>query len=85
LDGADDVAKAKLPFAVYAEAGDTFWIPSGNMGNTNAIKMFDDGTDNPKSGKTCLKAEHTAPDNGGGVVWQSPANNWDGEKPVAAI
>ena len=34
----------------------------------------------PHSGKTCLKVGYTAADNWGGVVWQSPANDW-GDQP----
>ena len=69
--------KSALPLVIYAEAApDLPYIPSGYMGNTSAIKMDDACKDNPHSGKTCLKASYTASDNWGGVVWQSPANNW---------
>jgi hypothetical protein len=46
------------------------------MGNAGAIKMDPGSTENPHSGQTCLKVEYTARDNWGGVVWQSPANDW---------
>lgn len=75
-----DAPKANLPLVVYAEpGGESPFIPSGYMGNTGAIKMSD-ATDNPHSGKTCLKVEYTANNNWGGVVWQSPANDW-GDQP----
>lgn len=77
-----DAPKATLPLAVYDEAGAPMpYIPSGYMGNTTAIKMTDNTTENPKVGKTCLKVDYTARDNWGGVVWQSPANDWEGAQP----
>ena len=72
----------KLPFKVYDEVdrGEASYVPSGYMGNAAAIKMNERCPDNPHSGKTCLKVNYAASDNWGGVVWQSPANDW-GEKP----
>ncbi|MGI4790700.1 MAG: hypothetical protein ACRYFS_17865 [Janthinobacterium lividum] len=73
--------KATLPLVIYAEdGGDQPYIPSGYMGTTTAIKMDPACTVQPHSGKTCLKVDYTAGDNWGGVVWQSPANDW-GDKP----
>ena len=73
--------KAELPFSVYAEADDKLtYIPSGYMGDTGNIKMADNDTSNPKNGKTAIKAQYTSGTGWGGVVWQSPANDW-GEKP----
>ncbi|MET2736271.1 hypothetical protein ABXT16_12515, partial [Staphylococcus epidermidis] len=67
--------KATLPLVIYDEpGGGSPYIPSGYMGNTGAVKMSD-ATENPKSGKTCLKVEYTADNNWAGVVWQSPAND----------
>jgi len=70
--------KAKLPFAVYeeAETSTRHYVASGYMGNTGAIKMDAGCTDNPHGGATCLKVDYTASDKWGGVVWQSPANDW---------
>ena len=50
------------------------------MGNTKALKLDPDSTDHPHSGKTCLRLEFQAKDGWGGIVWQSPANDW-GDKP----
>lgn len=73
--------KAKLPLAVYTDGGGKIpFIPSGYMGNTGAIKMNDQCTVSPHSGKTCIEADYTASSKWGGVVWQNPANNW-GAKP----
>ena len=76
-----DAPKAQLPHTVYAEAGDKLeYIPAGYMGDAGNIKMADDDTSNPHSGKTALKVQYTSGSGWGGVVWQSPANDW-GEKP----
>ena len=77
--------KSELPFAVYLDGTtqDTY-IPSGYMGNAQAIKMDVNSLANPKSGKSCLKVDYTATDNWGGVLWQSPADDWDGLKPGGA-
>ncbi len=73
--------KATLPLSVYAEAGDKLtYIPSGYMGDAGNIKMDDADTTNPHSGKTDIKVQYTSGSGWGGVVWQSPANDW-GEKP----
>lgn len=68
-----------LPFTVYAEAeasaGQVF-VPSGYMGNTGAIKADEGYSVKPHSGKTCMQWQYNAKDNWGGVVWQSPANDW---------
>ena len=67
-----------LPFTVYAEGGEAglVFIPSGYMGNTAAIKADERCTIKPHSGKTCMQWQYAATDNWGGVVWQSPANDW---------
>jgi len=74
--------KAKLPFTLYADGVKSSpYVPSGWMGNTKAIKMIMGSTDNPHAGKTCIRAEYNANDDWGGVLWQSPENDWEGEKP----
>jgi len=73
---------AKLPLVVYDEGdrADPTYFPSGYMGNIASIKVNERCTDNPHSGKTCMRVDYEAKDNWGGVVWQNPANDW-GEKP----
>ncbi len=46
------------------------------MGSTGAIKMNPHSTVHPHAGAACLEASFGAPSGWGGVVWQSPANNW---------
>ncbi len=78
---APSVRKATLPFVIYSEGGhDGPYSDSGYMGNYAAIKMDGSCRENPHAGSTCLKVQYTAGDNWGGVVWQSPANDW-GDKP----
>jgi hypothetical protein len=69
---------AKLPLIVYDEAGreDPPFAPTGWMGNTKALKVNQEWKENPHAGKTCLRVEYEAKDAWGGVVWQSPANDW---------
>jgi hypothetical protein len=68
--------KANLPLEVFAESiADGAYAASGYMGKADAIKMSET-TENPHSGKTALKVQYTATDNWGGIVWQSPADDW---------
>jgi len=77
----EGATKAKLPCVVYDNAGRTGapYIASGYMGNTAALHLNDACRTSPHSGPTCLQVSFTAKD-WGGVVWQSPANDW-GDKP----
>lgn len=78
-EGAAPAGKALK--SVYGDdIGDWPWIPAGFMGNTGAIAMDDKCTDAPHSGRTCLKVEYRDGGQWGGVVWQSPANDW-GQQP----
>ncbi|OYP36012.1 glycoside hydrolase family 2 TIM barrel-domain containing protein [Rhodopirellula sp. MGV] len=74
-------AKATLPFVVYADSSQPPYEPSGYMGNTQAIEMQFDCTAKPYSGKTCVEVQYQASDKWGGVLWQSPANDWEGNLP----
>ena len=69
-------AVAKLPFTVYGDGAEPFYIPSGWIGNTAAIAMDEKSAVNPHAGPTCMKLTYKAADNFGGIVWQSPANDW---------
>ena len=74
-----------LPYVVYQEAdGESVFVSSGYMGNAAAVSMQADCTDNPKSGSRCLKVRYQSGDAWGGVLWQSPAEDWDGEQPGGA-
>lgn len=75
-------SQAKLPYFVYRDhqEQETF-IPSGYMGNATAIEMDEECIDKPYSGKQCLRVHYGAKENWGGVLWQSPPNDWKGERP----
>jgi hypothetical protein len=80
--GKEKLAQAgKLPYVVYGDEaeGAAAFAPSGWMGKIEAIAVDPKSTMQPKSGATCMKCEFKSADNFGGVVWQSPANDW-GEK-----
>ena len=70
---------AKLPLAVYSDAS-VNWTPSGYMGNTRALKVDENCTDNPFSGKSCIRIDYLDHIGWAGIFWQSPANDW-GDKP----
>lgn len=75
------VPAAKLPFVIYSDdLNNPPYTPSGWMGKLDAIAVDDKCRDDPHSGNTCMKLQFSSPDNFGGVVWQSPANDW-GDKP----
>lgn len=73
--------QATFPLIVYGDGAQPAYAPSGYMGNIDAIKMTPSWPENPHTGATCLKIEYRASDQWGGVIWQSPANDWEGEKP----
>lgn len=69
---------ATLPLVVYSESDRDKppFVPTGWMGNTKAMKLDEACKTNPHSGQTCLKFDFTANDGWGGIVWQSPPNDW---------
>lgn len=75
-------SSATLPFVVYSEADRDKppYVPTGWMGNAKAMKLDEACKTQPHSGQTCLKFDFTASDGWGGIVWQSPPNDW-GDKP----
>lgn len=74
-----------LPYVVYGDAAkESVYVPSGYMGNTAAVSMELDCKENPRSGSTCLKAEYKSGASWGGVLWQSPPEDWEGLKPGGA-
>ena len=80
LTAAEAAPKATLPAIIAGEGGEALWIPSGYMGETDAIAIDAESKDQPHTGSTCLKATYSRDAGWGGVVWQHPENDW-GEKP----
>jgi hypothetical protein len=73
--------KAALPLVIFGPGqSDMPYVPSGWMGNASAIGYAGDCAVNPHSGKTCIKLDYRQPGEWGGMVWQSPENDW-GDKP----
>ncbi len=62
------------------ESGKLPYLPTGWMGNTKGLKLDAASTDRPHAGKTCVRIDFTPNDGWGGIVWQSPANDW-GDRP----
>jgi len=71
---------AKLPYFVYGTGPGNAFVASGYPDNYNAVAMDDRCTNNPHSGKTCIKATYKESTGKGGMIWQSPANDW-GDQP----
>jgi hypothetical protein len=71
----------EVPFVVYADGMQNApYIATGWMGDTKAVSMDAECTNNPHSGKTCLKVDFNQDKGWAGVIWQSPPNDW-GLKP----
>jgi hypothetical protein len=69
-----------MPVVVVGEDAKGAYVPSGWMGDAKAIEMDADCTENPHRGKSCLRVTFSQPGGWGGVVWQTPPNDW-GDKP----
>jgi hypothetical protein len=73
--------KASLPLVVYrAGLAAPPYASSGWMGNTAAIALDPASTEQPRDGHPTLKCAFRERGGWGGVVWQSPANDW-GKQP----
>lgn len=73
--------QAELPLVLYSEPSTApTYIPAGWMGNAKAIQLDPENTEQPHAGKTCLRCDFTAKEGWGGVVWQSPEQDW-GDRP----
>lgn len=68
---------------VYDEKNGVY-IPSGWMGDTNAIKLDNNCTTKPRRGKFCQKWTYSVTSSQkqgwAGVYWQYPSNNWGKKK-----
>ncbi len=69
--------RPELPYIVLGDdQPQSAFVPSGYMGDHDAISMNEASKNNPRSGETCLRVMFDKPDGWGGVAWQSPANDW---------
>ncbi len=66
-----------MPVAVYEDVFEGMpWVPSGRMGNVNALTLDGSHTDNPHEGEACIRMSYEGRYGWVGVAWQHPANNW---------
>jgi hypothetical protein len=69
--------RATLPFTIYGEESDPAnYIPAGWMGDAKSIKLNPAWTEQPHSGKVCIRCDFESDKGWGGVVWQNPAGDW---------
>ncbi|HBA84588.1 MAG TPA: hypothetical protein DCZ95_10880 [Verrucomicrobia bacterium] len=75
--------KVTLPSKLYGDCedeGEPAFIASGWMGSAEALEYDDCWKENPHGGASCIKITFSDPKSWGGIVWQSPANNWGDEE-----
>jgi len=69
-------------FNVYTDrvARDNHYVPSGWMGDYGDLRLIENWSQQPHSGKTCIRIEYSAKTSQGagwaGIYWQNPPNNW---------
>jgi hypothetical protein len=69
--------KVPLPAAVYSKGEFPYWVPSGMMGDHQAVTLDATSAEQPRSaGGVCLKVVFDQPKGWAGAVWQHPANDW---------
>ena len=71
----------KIPFTVYREPErDRHYAPSGQIGDTDDIKVMEAHAENAKEGQYCIRIEYSGQDSKGehwaGVYWQEPDFNF---------
>ncbi len=67
----------RMPFPVYMDSLESMpWVPTGFMGNTDALSLDGANTENPAMGDAAIKIRYEGRYNWAGVAWQHPANNW---------
>jgi exo-beta-1,3-glucanase (GH17 family) len=73
---------AQMPFPVYTDGSDpgNHFVPSGYMGDQQAVAVNQYWAGDPHGGKTCMQVTYRGAVSGGigwaGVYWQSPVGNW---------
>ena len=66
-----------MPFPVYENRFEHMpWVPSGWMGQTEALSLDGRSTDDPHSGDAAIKIRYAGEFGWAGVAWQHPPNNW---------
>ncbi|MDD5573852.1 MAG: hypothetical protein PHH75_01590 [Candidatus Omnitrophica bacterium] len=90
MDKKEQTSSVKL-FYVYSDkdaSNSNFFIPSGWMGDYADLTLDNGWSEDPSSGRTCLKISYSSRASSGarwaGMYWQNPANNW-GSKERAGV
>lgn len=72
--------KVKLPFYVYSDLGSERagydFVPSGWMGNVDALEVDPCFPENTHHGPCCMKIVFSDANGWAGIVWQNPTENW---------
>lgn len=76
---ADAAEEVGLPFAVVGDELAPGYVPSGWMGDFQSLTMDVACTDQPHSGRTCVRFRYARLEGWTGVAWQHPANDWGDE------
>jgi len=71
----------KIPFTVYREPErDRHFVPSGQIGDADDIKVMESHAENAKEGTYCIRIEYSGQESKGehwaGVYWQEPDFNF---------
>jgi hypothetical protein len=72
-------AEVKFPFVLFADGLEKSpYNPTGFMpeGIDKVLTLNGKCTDNPHTGKTCIKVVYDKTSGWGGIVWQNPDNDW---------
>ncbi len=76
----NSVPALPLPHAIYKEAHDRYYLPSGWMGDAGALQFSAVDTSTPGSGTQSIRVDYSAAlsiTNGwAGIYWQNPDDNW---------
>ena len=69
--------RPRMPVSVYEDSFESMpWVPSGWMGNVDALTLDGDFADDTHEGVAAIRMRYTGTYNWVGVAWQDPPNNW---------
>lgn len=67
----------RLPLPVHDDGFDNMpWVPSGWMGNIEALSLSDDESETVHAGDHSIRMRYEGTYGWAAVAWQHPANNW---------
>ncbi len=72
----EGAAKVTLPLVLVGDEAKQAYIPSGYIGDHASIKYDPADATDPQAGKTASRLDFNASAGWGGIVWQSPPNDW---------